>query len=127
MKKFLSILLALALLATVMPFTFTAVAEDFLGLETDGKWVYEVAKRKAIINYYDAEIDGKLEIPATLGGYQVTEIGWDAFSECIGLTEIIIPDSVKTIGESAFYGCTGLTKITLPNSVKQIEKTAFSS
>ncbi|HHU84676.1 MAG TPA: leucine-rich repeat protein [Clostridiales bacterium] len=126
MKKLLSILIVLSLLITAMPFSIIATAEDLFGTQTEENWGYEVVKRKAVINYYDAEIDGKLEIPSTLGGYPVTEIGESAFSDCTGLTEITIPDSVKTIGESAFYGCTGLTKITLPNSVKTIGESAFA-
>ena len=110
MKKLLSILTVLSLLITAMPFSIIATAEDIFDNEPDttveGDWGYEVVKRKAVINYYDAEIDGKLEIPATLGGYPVTEI--------------TIPDYVKKIGESDFYGCPGLKKITLPNSVKTI-------
>ena len=37
------------------------------------------------------------------------------------LTEIIIPESVKTIGACAFKYCTGLTSITIPTSVTRIE------
>jgi hypothetical protein len=37
--------------------------------------------------------------------YQVTSIGIDAFADCIGLTSVIIPSSVRTIKTSAFSGC----------------------
>ena len=39
------------------------------------------------------EIDGKL----------VTEIGYDAFNGCTGLTQVTIPDSVTEIGRDTFY------------------------
>lgn len=42
----------------------------------------------------------------------VTSIGANAFSGCIGLTELMIPDKVTTIGANAFYNCTELTSIT---------------
>ncbi len=56
----------------------------------------------------------------------VTTIEVVAFSDCIGLTSINIPDSVTTIEESAFSGCTGLTSINIPDSVTTIEEGAFS-
>jgi len=50
----------------------------------------------------------------------------ETFSNCIGLTSIIIPNSVTEIGYYAFYGCIGLTSIIIPNSVTEIECGAFS-
>ena len=58
--------------------------------------------------------------------YSVTSIGGDAFSGCVGLTSITIPDGVTNIGSSAFRGCTGLTSITIPDSVTNIWSSAFS-
>lgn len=37
-----------------------------------------------------------------------------AFSYCYGLTDLIIPDSVKNIGFGAFWYCTNLRSIELP-------------
>jgi hypothetical protein len=54
----------------------------------------------------------------------VTSIGTYAFSGCTGLTSITIPYRVTSIGY-AFYGCIGLTSITIPNSVTTIESAAF--
>ena len=53
-------------------------------------------------------------------------IAGDAFSNCIGLTSIFIPNSVTTIGENAFERRVGLTSVTIPNSVTSIGKSAFS-
>ncbi len=88
-----------------------------------------------------------LIIPATLGGYAVTSLWTDAFSNesltsvtipnsvmIIGggafsenqLTSVTIPDSVTTIGSYAFYG-NQLTSVTIPNSVTIIGSGAFSA
>ena len=52
-------------------------------------------------------------------------IGNYAFSDCSGLTSLILPSSVTEIGESAFEGCIRLTSLTLPSSVTEIGESAF--
>ncbi|MGN0768130.1 MAG: leucine-rich repeat domain-containing protein [Christensenellales bacterium] len=42
------------------------------------------------------------------------KIGQSAFSGCVSLTTITIPDYVKEIGEGAFAGCSSATKYTAP-------------
>ena len=39
----------------------------------------------------------------------MTSLGDEAFSWCVGLTSIAIPNSVTSIGKYAFYDCSGLT------------------
>ena len=58
--------------------------------------------------------------------YYVTSIGDFAFSNCVRLTSITIPQSVTTIGSASFQFCSGLTSITIPNNVKTIGDFAFS-
>ena len=55
----------------------------------------------------------------------VTSIGNNAFSNCISLTRINIPDSVTSIGNNAFYDCYSLTQINIPDSVTSIGAYAF--
>ena len=42
------------------------------------------------------------------------------------LTNVTIPDGVKTIGPYAFWGCKSLKSITIPDSVEIIDKSAFA-
>jgi hypothetical protein len=55
-----------------------------------------------------------------LSGSYVTEFPGNAFSGCVTLTEIIIPNSVTRIRYSAFYGCTGLKTVNIGNNVANI-------
>ena len=55
----------------------------------------------------------------------VTNIGVDAFINCIYLESITIPESVTTIQYNAFYGCIRLKGITIPESVTTIQSGAF--
>lgn len=93
---------------------------------------------------------GKVVIPEAVEcegrNYIVASIGKQAFMDCKELTEVLIPDSVKTIHPeafresgltavqaagvegidySAFYGCTGLTTVEMP-SLRWMGVSAFS-
>ncbi len=66
------------------------------------------------------------KFPAEIDNLPVKWIGGSAFSDCVLLEDIIIPDSVTSIEYYAFYGCTSLSGINIPDSVTCIESSAFS-
>ena len=73
---------------------------------------------------------GDIVIPSTVeyGGitYNVTQIGYYAFSHCSGLLSVTIPNSVTCIEMEAFLGCSNLTTIEIPASVTSIGENAFA-
>ena len=56
----------------------------------------------------------------------VTSIGQYAFSDCKGLTSLVIPSGVTSIGQYAFSDCKGLTSLIIPSGVTWIGRSAFS-
>jgi hypothetical protein len=59
---------------------------------------------------------GPVTIPDTIGGLPVTSIKNSAFYYARSITSVTIPNSVTNIGYQAFWGCTGLTEITVDES-----------
>ncbi len=55
----------------------------------------------------------------------VTVIGCHAFADCVGLTEIKLPQSITVIGEHAFRGCHGLVSVEIPKSVTEFKMCPF--
>ena len=49
----------------------------------------------------------------------------DAFSDCHGLTSMVIPDGVTSICDYAFSDCSRLESIVIPDSVTSIGYSAF--
>ncbi len=80
-----------------------------------------VSGRAAIDKY----IEGVLRIPASIDGYPVTGIGDYGFYECTKLTQVTIPDSVRTISDNAFGGCLALQTVTIGRNVTAIGNGAF--
>ena len=74
---------------------------------------------------FDKEGKELLVYPCALNNdiYEIPEgveiIGAGAFV-CSALSEVRIPDSIKSIGESAFYGSSGLTTVILPDGLTEI-------
>lgn len=66
-----------------------------------------------------------IEIPSSIDGEKITEIGATAFEDCSNLTKITIPDGVTKIGNDAFNDCSNLTSITIPDSVTSIDDCAL--
>ena len=57
----------------------------------------------------------------------VTSIDFAAFSGCLNLRELIIPDTITAIEGYAFSDCPDLLSLTIPSAVKSIDMSAFNS
>ena len=124
-------------------------AEAAERVNVDGKnYEYTIRNGEATITKYTGD-EEDVVIPERLGGYPVTEIGEYAFEHssiktvqlpegieyigryafryCFGLTDIILPESLKTINDSVFYKCTSLKRIQISEGVESIGENAFRS
>ena len=77
-------------------------------------------KKENILVYHPVANDKVYTVP---GSFE--KIGEDAFFHN-SMTEIIIPDSVKSIGSSAFFQCALLKTARLPEGLEVISRTLFS-
>ncbi len=72
---------------------------------------------------------GELVIPSKVKynneTYTVTSIKNYTFQDCLSLTGVTIPGSIKTIGGGAFLGCSGLVNVNINNGVEEIGIEAF--
>jgi len=117
MKKVISLTLALLMCLSLCAINASALEENgFIYTKDDGK---------AVITGYTGS-DTDIEVPATLGGIKVEEIGDNAFYQNHSITSVTIENGIEEIGDKAFYNCTGLTKVIIPDSVEEIGDSAFS-
>ncbi len=121
-KRILSVSLAFLMVFMLLPLSVSASdVTDSQGvtytLGSDGTY-YSVS------DFDDST--SEVVIPSEIDGIPVTSIDHYAFSNCLNLTSIEIPNSVTYIWNYAFYA-SGLTSIKIPNSVTSIGKGAFSA
>lgn len=55
----------------------------------------------------------------------LTEVAYEAFEGCYGVTRIVLPNTIEVIGRGAFSGISA-GKVSLPKSVRKVERSAFS-
>ncbi len=123
-KKLFAVMLALVLTVQAMPFmTVETKADD--DTITSGDWEYTLSYDDRIYIAGYTGSDTNIVIPDTIDGYTVTNIDSYAFSDCISLVSVDIPDSVTSIGNQAFSGCTGLIDVAIGSGVTKIYTYAF--
>ena len=72
---------------------------------------------------------GYITVPSTVTHegktYTVTAVSDHAFQEC-SVTQVVLPNTIKSIGLSAFLDCYQLTYINLPQTITSIGNNAFN-
>ena len=128
-KTIFSIVTA-ALVAVAAAVPLGAAAYDFL--EGGIYYNFNESRTEVTVTYKankTASYSGDVVIPERVVysgvAYPVTAIGSGAFSYSNYLTNVEIPNSVRTIGDHAFASCTSLQSIVIPNSVESLGRCVF--
>ena len=126
--RFISAVLALAMLLTLLPTTAFA-ADDIKYYQKQGGYTYGINRTKgySFIDTYTGT-EENVEIPETLGGYPVKRLTTCSFQQAKNMVSVQIPASVTEIGEGAFSDLKNLKTVTFaPGSkLETIVRTAFS-
>ena len=101
--------------------TYLSCPNGFYGSQNSLEWYilhdgikYRV-KGDNIVSVAANSYTGDIVIPSTISAgntFTVTSIDDDAFTDCTGLTSVVLPESVSYIPTNSFKGCTGLTSLT---------------
>lgn len=131
MKKYLSLLLSISILLSVittLPFSVSGAETHTANIgAVSGDYEYTVADDgTAEITKYNGTAN-ILTILSEIEGHEVAGIANHAFYGCESITKLTIPSSVETIGEYAFASCSGITNLTIPNGVKKLCFGAFAN
>jgi len=142
-RRILSLLMAIAMLLSMVPTTVFAADTGENSEITSGTcgenvtWAFDEATGTLTISgtgkmadFFNLETipwyDYSDQIKTVTIQNGVTSIGEFAFYNCTGVTHAEIPASVTIIGGAAFFDCDALTSITIPGSVTKIRAAAFS-
>lgn len=119
-KKFLSVLLALCMVLTMLPlgsmFALAATSGDFTY-----KVLSETDKTCEITGYSGTATE--LHIPYKLDGYTVVKIG--GISSNANLKTIWIPNSVTELKGATFWNCSNLECVVIGNGITAISRSSF--
>ena len=138
-KRILSMLLALVMLATLLPVGLIDTAEaaathsgtcgDNVTWTLDASGTLTISGIGEMADYYIFSVpwyDTRSQVKTVIIKNGVTSIGNCAFADCSSLTSVTIPNSVTGIGNWAFFQCSSLTSATIPDSVTSIGEDAFN-
>lgn len=137
--KWLSVMLAVVMVITMIPGMAFAVEQDSTFKDDKGiRYLITSETTVSVISDTDdpytgvgkgqATYTGEITIPETVTDegktYTVTEIGSVSFYRT-EITQITLPDSIEKIGPQAFYTCPNLTEVKLKEGLIEIGGQAF--
>lgn len=101
----------------------TKIGDLYYIINDDTAVVTRIEESEEYSDLVSLEIPEVIEIDGNI--YRINEIGNNAFKDCLNISSVRIPNSVKSIGSDAFSGCKKLSLINIPSSVTFIGQNAF--
>ena len=132
-KRWISLLLAMAMVAAMVPQMALEVEAATSGTCGDNlMWVLNdegtltISGTGPMWEYGDGPwLDSIYPVRSVVIETGVTTIGYGAFSDCYELESVSIPNTVTLIDGQAFSLCYSLRYVSIPSSITQIEDWAF--
>lgn len=120
-----NMILRYGILALSALISFGTLADTYTDSTTGLAWSYVKGDdgRATITGVSKAR--GDLRIPAWLGDVGVSDIGTEAFKDCVQLLTVEIEGGISSLGERSFNGCVALRRISVPSSVNVIGTGSF--
>ncbi|MBE6703331.1 MAG: leucine-rich repeat domain-containing protein [Ruminococcaceae bacterium] len=97
-----------------MPATDITVYAAWQGAAIAPDLIYTTGNQGLIITGLKKTDCTELIIPAQIGGVPVVTIEREAFKGQETLTDVLLPNTLKTVGRGAFQNCTSLSTLTIP-------------
>ena len=112
------------------------VAESNPYYYSENNCIIEKSTKKLIVGCNTSEIPGDVTVigEGSFCGRELTNIRLPngvktiercAFYNCYALQRVVVPNGVSVIGDDAFFGCGALTEVFIPESVNSILSSAF--
>lgn len=105
--------------------TTAAVKTVRASMAEENGYRYYITGGNAVIDSYIGD-ETEVEVPDTLGGITVTEIGYAAFSGNKNIVSVKLPETITRINHDAFNGCAALAAVELPDGITSIQDGAFA-
>lgn len=104
-----------------------AVLEQYCGKRgARGPFTTAAAEDGLCITGYSGP-GGQVDIPASIDGRKVVEIGENAFRDNASILSVSIPEGVTRVASAAFWRCPALISLQLPASLNSIANGAFGA
>ena len=101
------------------------LGRHFMKAEKDIQGVFRI--EEGTLSIADCAFSACVRIEKIVLPNSVRTIGRKAFAGCAGLKEIVMPETMGALGAGAFLGCNSLRKIVIPQGILHLERAVLQN